>query len=371
MENKIFSKKKFTKNLHDARFYILGLITIFVILIAVTVVSISGLIFGTIASVIIAIGYGSFVYSLFVSFETDHNMAQLAYGDTLLDITFKPGNFIILLPGYRIAEYKSTKSASSSGLLLDRNEMASTIEKKECQFKGDTKEMIDATGIRTNYYIDINFVYRFLMLAPSDFEASLMGNSAGDFALAFQNRICNLQQAGTFKDFQYFSKAEIDKRDSGIDMKREIPKYVIHEGFWVVLDGKKDSYEKPEWCNTIEDLSKDLYLPEFQTTIDLAKRYGLLLRNITIDDYVDPDKTEDARNDIRRQDFRNEKRVKEAEGKWESIKAMLDMIDDIPEEQMTKAQKLEWATNQVNMQSKDRKEIATSGNILVNESNKN
>lgn len=360
MENQQL-KKNIAEIIDDYKLIIL-VITFFITLIIIIISFLTNIIFGYISLAALLTSYIYMISSGFLSFATDHNFAQLGYKDIVLEKTFVPGALIFVLPGYHIIEYKGK-------MLLDRNEMNIQIEKKEVQFKPiidengkeiSRRDSVDATKIRKNYYLDATKIYKLLMLAPNDYEKSLSDNSLGDFASAFQNRITELEKAKDFKDFQYYSTEDIKNGKS--------PNYVTKEGIWILVDEDENgNFKIPTFCESknLEEAKKELFVSEFATTLKRTKEYGIYLKNITIGDFKDSNKTDDKRNEVRRQDFENEKNDKLSEGRQRRVEKWLEMAQN----DSTIINKLEWATNQVNMEDGGRKEIATGSNVIIDGKN--
>jgi hypothetical protein len=375
-------KKEIAEFIHSIRILIM-----IVLLVIILVLSYQGYdlnqVLGTIMYITLLSFFMGVLYSMFLSFETKHNYAQLAYGDTFLSKTYKPGDLIWVLPGYKIVEHKSIISIDKNGketleqMLLTRNEMSSKIEKKESQFAGkdsldanDTSDdqvvtnAVIAKGIQTNFYLDHDKIYRFLMLAPKEFKTSLMSNSSGDFASSFKNRVQTLKQADDYKDFQFFTQDEIDERDEN-PSESKVPKYVKKEGFWLMADDSDNDSKKPAWC----DNKEEYFLDEFATTVRLAFRYGLLLRNTTIDGYDDPADTEAFREKEIQQVYENRAKARKTTGRKDRVDVWKVFFKG---EGFNKKDATILARNEVAIEDDGRSEIATGSNaqILVNQKGK-
>jgi len=280
-------KKTIGEWLHAQRIVIL--IICFVSLLAQSVnLYLIGTTLGKGLAILILLAFAVFVLSGFEKFKTDHNMAQLSLGNTILNFTFLPGEFIYILPFFSIIQQKGDQ-------LLDVNELSIVIETKEVQFKQDEilnkggKDSVDAKKFALNYYLDKKDIYNFFMRASDNYKTTLANNLSADYALAFQRRIPTLTDAAAFKDFKFWHKDGDNKDGNGNDLQ------IDRSGFYLTQD-------TDEGCNMPE-----LYIPEFKTSLERMNAFGLYPNNITIDGFQDSPETDKSRNDIKRQEFDNEK----------------------------------------------------------------
>jgi hypothetical protein len=191
-----------------------------------------------------------------------------------------------------------------------------------------------------------------------------MSNSSGDFASSFKNRVQTLKQADDYKDFQFFTQDEIDERDEN-PSESKVPKYVKKEGFWLMADDSDNDSKKPAWC----DNKEEYFLDEFATTVRLAFRYGLLLRNTTIDGYDDPADTEAFREKEIQQVYENRAKARKTTGRKDRVDVWKVFFKG---EGFNKKDATILARNEVAIEDDGRSEIATGSNaqILVNQKGK-
>lgn len=300
------------KQRKSIKVFVLEFIDSFKYIIALAYTSLAGLliynliqpsVLKIVVAIILTVYLIIFLKSLPRGFCTTHNMAQLAYGDTLLSKTYLPGDFLFLFPGYRVVEHKDSQ-------LLDTNELSMTIKNDnkdkdknlEVQFK-DGEDSLWAKNISINYYLNKNKIYNFLIIAPREFEASLTGNIMGDIAKAFQKRISNLTESQEFTDLIY-----IDPKNPHATVTT--PSYAKEAGFYIYIDQAKGE----KWPSFITDKKGKnpdttlLYLPELNSTLERARSYGIYLTKIDIEGFKDSEKTEDLRNAIEQQKFINKKK---------------------------------------------------------------
>jgi|GEM_PF-3475188 len=289
------TRKIFYESLHSMRYWIISIITVLWL-----IVTFLNLLNGnTLRAIFGIIVFIVFISSLFrEKFETEHNYALLRFGDVILEIMYAPGDWIILLPGFSLIQYKDD-------FLLSTLEQSLIVEEKECQFKAGSgtyngadflntgKDSINAKQIRLNYFLNesAQSLYEFATEVPKNWNPITVDNLSGDFSQGFQKRIYILEQAQGYKDFTFennsffWQMSDADKRDFS-NITGQIPG----------IDGRLP-------------LQK---IDELDTTVDRMIKFGLLPVNITVGDYIDASATDEARNAIRKTDFENEAKMKKS-----------------------------------------------------------
>jgi hypothetical protein len=334
-------KKKLLEQIHAFRYIILAALILLNVLVAI-----SSFDYGIIGKIISAGNILSIYFiieSSFLRFKTNHNLAQLVAGDTLLNYTFGLGDFIIVLPFYNIVEEKD-------GVLLDVNELSMVLPSKEMQFGGEKKDSIFAKNIQINYYIDRNDVYKYLTVAPKDYRSTILENASGDIGSAFLKRVKTLEEAQDFKDILFIS--------FGSKKWNERPSYVNKSGFWLVLDDSGTS-------SLFSDDPKKRFISELATTIARMESFGIYPSNITIGDFQDSSKTEDSRNAIQQQNFENIRLKNKNEARMARIDIYAEKFEKAGYAKLVAYQ---MAREEVKVAEGSRTEIGTDGNsnLLLN-----
>ncbi len=273
-------KKRFLEKIHDFRY---------VIIVVIILISLFALWGCYIAERYFLAAFGTFALGYFLNelftmkFYSKNNYALVSFGDTLLERMFKPGDWLILLPGFSIIEHKGD-------FLLSTEEQSLKINEKECQFKKPSKESIKVKDILVNYRLknDVVSLYKFLTETPQNWNSEISNNLSGDFAQSFTKRISSIEEAQAYKDFSFNDETF----------------------YWVIDRNRKKS------------------VPELDTSFSKMNSYGLAPINITIGDFVDSEKTDDSRNAIARQKLENERKASLTKSNQERTKSYTDFFID-------------------------------------------
>ncbi|MCI5051051.1 MAG: hypothetical protein MRY57_01980 [Candidatus Pacebacteria bacterium] len=306
---------------------------------------------------------GLFFWSCFRKFKTEHNYALLKVGDTLLDITYRPGDWIIALPGYKTVQEHNGKLLTTKEMSIKKNDVQFEYGGENTGSYGGTRasntDSVKAT-VEMNYYLNRFHLYSHVMRAPEDYENTLLTNACADLSASFQNRIGDLDEAQAFRDITFTD--DLEDYPEGIFLWDNDPKVIAMmyrelKALYEASEADPDNRTKAEAFNRAFFEIQEI--PALNTTIRRAEVFAVHFNNITISDYADSDKNEELRSSIQQETLVNERKKQTRIGNQQVLEEYCQLYES---KGYSPKEALAEATKQLARDNKSLQDFNVSGN---------
>lgn len=308
-------KRELFEKIHANKWNVITLIWCLLLAPGIYAENLIGICAGIIACVIFFFG------GCFRRFKTPHNYALWAVGDTQLNITNRPGDFLIGLPGYKTVQEHGGKLLTTKEMKFTKKDVSFEYGGTNTGSRGGTNES-DTDSVKAdaemNYYFDKYGLYKLITRAPLDFDDTLLTNACSDLSSAFQERIANLDEAQAFKDIKYTDNAPFQSGKFLWDNdKHTIIK--LYPEMKNLYDRALTESQSGTGSTVLQKAFNKKFrekkvIPELDTTVDRAKKFGIHFSNITISGYKDSAENEALRSEAQQETYKNKRKLTTQQG---------------------------------------------------------